>query len=99
MRSLADPTERLPARATIPPSALWTLVEGQVVILESTAGRYYSLDDVGTRLWLALSRDSRLDAAMDELLATYEVDAPQLCRDIASLLEDLARASLVTIEE
>ena len=88
----------LPARVLVSPDVLWHDVEGQVVLLDLRGQRYYSLDDVGGSMWKALCESPDVRAAVRALLAKYDVDEPQLCRDLATLLERLTAAGLIVVE-
>jgi hypothetical protein len=46
-----------------------------IVLLDSTSGRCFALDDVGTRAWQALTASVSIQDAYDELLTEYQVDA------------------------
>ncbi len=47
----------------IPDSVLFTTLDGDAVLLNARTNQYYSLSDVGARLWSLLSGGSSLRAA------------------------------------
>ena len=70
-------------------------VEGSSVLLDIDSGEYFTLNEVGSRVW-ALCDGSRSVALIAEALsAEYEVDATTALRDADELLQSLAGAGLV----
>jgi hypothetical protein len=70
-------------------------VEGEVVLLDLEADRYYSLDDVGTRCWQLLVEHGEWERVVSTMLAEFEVDEATLRADLAAFLGRLQRAGLV----
>jgi hypothetical protein len=78
------------------PDVVWRLVEGEVVLLNITTGQYYSLDDVGTRVWSLLpTTGSSLEALRDALLQEFDADPAVIDRDLQDLFGRLLAADLV----
>ena len=59
----------LPARVAIPPDVLFQELEGECVLLNLDTGRYYSLDDVGTRMRQLLAEHGNVATMAEQLLA------------------------------
>jgi len=78
-------------------SVVWQQVDGQVVLLESTAGRYYALDEVGSRIWQVLLECPILVEIEARLLAIFDVDEATLRRDLAELIDQMAQADLLSL--
>lgn len=74
-------------------------IDGEAVLLELDSGRYYGLDEVGTRMWHALARHRRVEAAAEELLDEYEVAAERLRSDLLAFVEQLADQGLLIVQE
>jgi Coenzyme PQQ synthesis protein D (PqqD) len=71
-------------------------VEGSSVLLDIDSGEYFTLNEVGGRVW-DLCDGARTVASIAEVLSTeYEVDAATALRDADELLQSLAGAGLVT---
>lgn len=93
------------------PRILSTHLEGEAVLLDPEAGRYFSLNELGARVWELLGPDS--DAGSGEgpdegvarplaavhavLAAEYEVDPERLWRDLEALVARLAEEGLVEV--
>jgi hypothetical protein len=68
---------------------------GETVLLHMGAGRYYGLDEVGTRVWALIQRPRRVGEVCAEIVAEYEVDAGRCERAVLTLLAEMADAGLV----
>jgi len=84
-------------RVSVPADVLVQELQGESVLLNVESGRYFGLDEVGTRMWAALANAESLQAAYDALLAEYDVDAEQLERDFRGLVEKLLERGLVKV--
>jgi hypothetical protein len=84
-------------RATIPSDVLVQELQGESVLLNLKSGRYFGLDEVGTRMWAAVTAAESLQAAYDVLLAEYDVDADRLQTDLRELVGKLAEHGLVEV--
>lgn len=90
-------TPSTPLRAT--DRQLSTSLDGQAVILDTAAGRYFSLDGVGALVWELLNgaQDTTVETLEAAVLSRYDVE-PERCRhDLLALLTDLADKGLVEV--
>ena len=68
----------------------------RVVLLDSRRGEYFSLDEVGARIWqLCDGKHSRADIVRD-LCEEYDVEPGVLQSDLDGLLTKLAKARLIS---
>jgi len=74
-------------------------VGGEAVLLNLVSGKYYGLDEVGTRIWTLLSVSGRLEAVHQALLKEYDVPASKLRKDLLSFVEDLVAHGLLQVVE
>jgi len=58
---------------------------------------YFSLNEVGTRIWQLLQCDSSVGEALDALSDEYDVSREQLESDVGELLDRLKEAGLLTL--
>jgi hypothetical protein len=84
-----------PPTVEVAPGVVFQEVEGELVLLELEAERYYVLDDVGARWWQLVTELGDLDAVVAAMLVEFDVDEPTLRSDLAALLERLIAAGLV----
>jgi hypothetical protein len=74
-------------------------VADEMVLLNLVNGKYFSLDDVGTRMWLLLTEHGQLKAVHQALLEEYTVDPQQLEQDLLALTDRLVANGLLQISE
>jgi len=82
-------------RVEMPSNVLFRELEGECVILNLDTESYFGLDDVGTRMWLALTRSDSIAAALEELEQEFDVEPEQLRRDLDNLLVELIEQGLL----
>ncbi len=83
----------------IPAQVLYTTVEQEAVLLNTLTNKYYSLNEVGARCWNLLAKGQSLREAYHVLLGEFEVESPQLEKDLLELIERLEKSGLVEITE
>lgn len=84
-------------RVSVPDDVMFRELEGESVILDLDSERYFGLDEVGTRMWQAVTEADSIQAAFDALAEEYEVDAATLREDLSELLGTLLDRGLVEI--
>jgi len=82
----------------VSPDVLVSSMDGESVLLNLQSETYFGLDEVGTRMWNALTGAESLQAAFDVLAAEYEVEPDQLRHDLEQLVNKLAEQGLLEIE-
>jgi hypothetical protein len=83
---------------SLAPSVVSTAIQGEVVILDPNAGRYFSLEGVGLRVWELLQESTNFSALVQTIVAEYEIDVETCERDVRQLLDDLVVRGLVRVE-
>ncbi len=73
----------------------WEVVEDEVVVLDLTSSEYFGLNATGTVLWQALAANATVDDLVQELMTTFDVDAPTASADVANFLETLQSHGLL----
>jgi hypothetical protein len=87
----------LNSRFQIPEHVLFTTVEQDAILLNTSTNQYFALEEVGTRLWELLSQGSGLREAHQVLLDEYEVTSAGLEQDLLELLGHLVENNLVEV--
>ncbi|MBW8873572.1 MAG: PqqD family protein [Acidobacteria bacterium] len=84
-------------RVAIPETVLFRDLDGEAVLLATDSGRYFGLNEVGTRMWSLLRLHGDVEAVCRALLAEYEVPEARLREDLAQFVGTLAARGLVKI--
>ena len=69
--------------------------QDEVVVLDLGAGKYFSLDAVGSTVWEQLTLGKTVEEAAEAVVAEYEVDLPTAMADVARLVSELVGAGLL----
>jgi hypothetical protein len=80
---------------SVPDTVLVRELQGETVLLDLASETYFGLDEVGTRMWRALSEGGAIRAACDLLLEEYDVDRTVLEADLRALAARLVDAGLL----
>lgn len=83
---------------TVPESVLFRDLDGEAVLLETGSGRYYGLNEVGTRMWSLLQIHGEIGAVCRALLTEYDVTEDRLREDLEGFVETLAARGLLRVE-
>ena len=84
-------------RVEIPEGVLVRELQGESVLLNLDSECYFGLDEVGTRMWGALTSTADVEAACDALLVEYAVERERLHSDLLAFIETLAGEGLVRV--
>jgi Coenzyme PQQ synthesis protein D (PqqD) len=82
-------------RVAIPEAVLFRELDGEAVILATDSGKYFGLNDVGTRMWTLLRQHGEVEAACRALLEEYDVSEEFLREDFGRFIDLLAARGLV----
>ncbi len=93
------PSTSLDTDVRIPPEVLFRDLGGEGVLLHLATGRYYGLDEVGTRTWDLLMATGRLAEVFRTLAAEYDVSADRLRQDLLAFVDQLCDRGLVEFRE
>lgn len=75
---------------------VWRRGDEGVVILNPTDGQYFSLDEVGGRIWELCEGDRSVADIAVVLAEEYEAEAAEVESDALELLAELKEAGLVS---
>ena len=79
----------------IPETTLHQDLGGEAILLDLRTGVYYSLDDLGSKIWGVLARGESLSRMEEEILSEYDVPEERLRHDVKEFLDDLAGKGLL----
>jgi hypothetical protein len=83
----------------IPGDVLFSVLDGQAVLLNLATGVYHGLDAVGTRIWELLSEHDSLRAVRTAMLDEFDVEPEQLDRDLRDFLSELSGRGLLEADD
>jgi len=86
-------------QVSVAPDVLIREVAGESVIFNLSSERYFGLDEVGTRIWVALTASESIQAAYEVLLTEYDVDPDRLRQDLQDLIRQLIERGLVQVTD
>ena len=78
------------------PHVVAKTVDDVVVLLDLTTEVYYSLNDVGARVWELADGQHAVAAIVDALADEYDAGRDQISEDVHALIEQLAAEGLIT---
>ena len=81
----------------IPQDVLFHELAGEAVLLNLQTGKYFGLDEIGTRMWMLLSENGSVEPVIQALLTEYDVEEEKLRHDLSDLIERLAQNGLVKL--
>ena len=84
-------------KVSVPSHVLVRVFENESIILNLDTEAYHGLDDVGTRMWTALTNAASIQEAFDALLSEYQVEPAQLRQDLDGFLEMLGQRGMVAL--
>ena len=87
----------LASKVKIPEQVTYNEVGGEMVLLNLESGKYFGLDDIGTRMFTLLNELGHLEAAYQVLLGEYQVEAERLKNDLIVLVDELAGHELLIV--
>ena len=83
----------------IPDRVLTQEFDEEIVLLNIQSEQYFSLDEVGSLIWMTLSATGSVEMTFQQLQTLYSVEASRLRADLVELVEQLAKNGLVEILE
>lgn len=80
----------------VPAPHVVAVVHGtDTALLDMRAERYYTLDEVGTRVWTLLGEGAPVDVIVRRLLDEFDAPAATIEGDLRALLDQLHSARLI----
>lgn len=77
----------------------WRLVDDEIIILDLNSGEYFSLNDTGTEIFLAIKDHTPLDILLEHQRKKFGKTTAQLKQDIDDLLKELLQNNIIKKSE
>jgi hypothetical protein len=71
------------------------VIDGELIIIRLSDGTYYSMDNVGARVWELIERQLDVPAVAAAIAGRYRVPVEQVARDVGTLVQELLAEGLV----
>ena len=85
-------------RVAVSPDIVFQQLDDEIVLLNLGNENYYSLDDVGARMWQLLAEYGDVGVVLERLEQEFDADKKTLRSDLLDLIANLQEAGLLTIE-
>lgn len=72
-------------------------MDGQKVMLNIDKGKYYGLDDIGSRIWELVEKPRTVRELVAVLLKEYDVEDETCQRDVLAFLNKLHTQGLIAV--
>lgn len=74
------------------------VIDDEVMIMDLSNGRYYSLQGAGMLVWESLRQGVSIQETINKCLDRYQGDVEEISGQVNSLVEELVAQGLVTLE-
>lgn len=76
---------------------LATEVDGELIVLEASRGKYFNLNRGGTEIWHRLEQPCRVDDLCRDLEQIYDAPEGKITSDVMALLADMLAHDLLVV--
>lgn len=73
-------------------------IDNETVMMHIQTGKYYGLDDIGSRIWKMAEEKIRVKEIIVKLMEEFDVDEQQCEKDVIELLNDMKANDLIRVE-
>lgn len=74
-----------------------TDIDGELGMMSIEKGKYFTLDEIGARIWKLLETPNTVNKVVEVLMQEYDIDYETCTSDVIELLEKLLQEDLVAI--
>lgn len=64
---------------------MWSEVDNEVIVLDTSSGDFYSLNETATEVWKALEAKDPVETIAAHLSAKYGIDLARATEDVTAL--------------
>jgi hypothetical protein len=75
------------------------VIDGEAVMINLSDGMYYTMDGVGSEVWLLIERACSLPVIARSLAGRYRVEEARVLDDVGRVVDELAAAGLIVRED
>jgi len=77
------------------PQTIFRVIDDKVIALNLGTGQYYTMNEVGTRVWVLLEQEASNANIIEAIESDFEGPVEQITEDLAAFLEDLQDCGLI----
>ena len=89
----------LDKRVSVSRQVVVKYLRGGAVLLNTESEEYFALDEVGTRMWKAVTASASVREAFETLSGEYDVEPETLRGDLSALVQRLEQRGLLVLED
>jgi len=78
---------------------VFTEIDGEAAILNTTSGKYYGLNETGTFVWDLIQESIRFEKIIRAVISNFDVKEEECKHDLEQLLRDLSKEGLVILKK
>jgi len=79
-----------------PTNIIWSIVDGEALLLDTSSGHYFSLNPIATEIWQRLQQGDSLADLVEVIATKYSVAKETIRRDVDELMSELRAAKILT---
>ncbi len=94
-------SERLTIHSIAAPveNVVWSCIDNEAILLNLENGFYYTLNDVGCKIWELIDGKRAISGIGLEICSMYAISQQQVEQDLCGLFQDMLQEKLITIRE
>ena len=73
---------------------IWSIVDGEAVLLDTSSGHYFSLNPLATEIWSHLQTGNSVPQIVSTIAGKYSVEEEIVRNDVSELIGELQAARL-----
>jgi len=73
---------------------IWSIVDGEAVLLDTSSGHYFSLNPLATEIWSHLQTGDSVPQIVSTIAGKYSVEEEIVRSDVSDLIGELQAAKL-----
>ena len=75
------------------------VMDGEAIMINLANGMYYSMDQVGGKIWECIEQEQSLEQIIQAVVTSYDISQEQAKRDIERLAGQLLEENLIVLKE
>ena len=81
---------------SISTEVLSSMIDDEVVLMSIKEGYYFSLEPVGSRIWIMLSEQpANIQELVDKLMTEYDIDSDTCMKDVQVFIDEMTSKNLI----